>query len=543
MIRCLIVQVARGHHGLVTRKESRVSGEVLEVGRSGTCLIHLPDSRVKLRHAAIRRIADNGLEIAGEPDAIVIVNGHVASVARLVPGTSYDIGPYFFKVIEPDHGIDLALEIESRLELSESGIAPTASISRKPFRVGKRAVGFALACVILLGFFIFPLLSRTSASFEDWQASLPAPPTRMLSPGKLSSGHALFADRCSTCHDRVFHAVSDSACSRCHERTGIHLASEHSDAALLGEQRCVDCHAAHEGRALANADDSKICVSCHARANSKVAGASDFGLAHPEFRLTFGQGKDAVRVRQGSGERPADTSNLKFPHDIHLVKKGVSSPEGDTVLRCRDCHRSELGRDGFEPISMKASCQQSRCHAQQLSEPVFGMVPHGAEFLPLQKARAYFLKDLAGFPGELTRQCGPTPKGLTDLAHALACAERLAKDFTQRTVFHADGENRLCALCHQIQQTGKPESPWRVVPVRINRDWFPMASFPHARHATTPCEDCHQKASSKSAEDVSIPDLKNCRQCHTGIAGPTNMIRSGCRSCHLHHRKVALQTE
>jgi hypothetical protein len=543
MIRCLIVQVVRGHQGLVNRKESRVSGEALEIGRSGTCVIHLPDHRVKLRHAAIRRTVGNGLEIAGEPDAILIVNGHVESAARLAPGTSFDIGQYVFKVIEPDHGIDLALEIEPRVELSESGIAPLAPINRMPLRWGKRVVGFSLACIVLLGFFVFPLLSRTSASVESWQASLPAPPTRILSPGKLSSAHALFADRCSTCHDRAFHAVSDSACSRCHEGTGIHLASEHSDIALLGEQRCVDCHAAHEGKAMANSDDSKKCVSCHLRANSKLASASDFGLAHTEFRLTFGHGKDAVRVRQGSGERPADTQNLKFPHDIHLAKKGISSPEGDTVLRCRDCHRPDSGGDGFVPISMKANCQQSRCHAQQLSEPVFGTVPHGAEVLPLQKAGAYFLKDIASSPGELRRKCGPTPKELTELAYALACAERLAKNFAQRAVFHVDGENQLCALCHQIQQTGKPESPWRVAPVRINRDWFPMASFPHARHETTPCEDCHPKASSRSAQDVSIPDLKNCRQCHTGTAGPTNLIRSGCRSCHIYHRKVALQAE
>lgn len=56
--------------------------------------------------------------------------------------------------------------------------------------------------------------------------------------------------------------------------------------------------------------------------------------------------------------------------------------------------------------------------------------------------------------------------------------------------------------------------------MNLNRNWQPLAVFPHARHGTVDCGECHDKANSNKSEDMSFPGIKKCRECHGGGRGP-----------------------
>jgi len=418
----------------------------------------------------------------------------------------------------------------------------TQPVDLPSLRISKRLVGFSLAATILVALFLIPLLTRVSPAFEEWQAGLPIPLTRLLNPGALSAGHALFADKCSTCHKKAFHAVTEEACTSCHAAMGTHLPGNHAEQGRLDAVRCTACHPAHAGKAIARKDISPTCINCHAGIDAPVAQARDFGSTHPEFQLAFPQGKETVRVAQDKQPLPPDESGLKFSHEFHLDKKGISTPDGDTVLTCQNCHKIDAAGNDFAPIEMKATCQQSRCHTQLLAEPVSVFIPHGSERLPMEKTRTHYLNSLAESPEELVRQCGPIPKDSTGIGHAIACANLSALKFAGLNIFQSKGEMLQCGLCHTLRKTENRETPWRVTAIHINRDWHTQTVFSHAKHATSKCEDCHQKSKSARAEDLSMPDIASCRQCHTGMAGSSSKVKSRCNTCHSFHRHPTTPT-
>ena len=76
--------------------------------------------------------------------------------------------------------------------------------------------------------------------------------------------------------------------------------------------------------------------------------------------------------------------------------------------------------------------------------------------------------------------------------------------------------------------------------MRVAGIWYGEAKFTHARHSTMDCKDCHAAATSSSATDLLIPDLANCRQCHSGADGGSK-VASTCVACHRYHQSATLQ--
>lgn len=399
----------------------------------------------------------------------------------------------------------------------------------------KRKIGLVLAALLLVLLFALPLAARISPAFEDWQATLSFPVTEILNPGPVARGHAVFGARCSACHEKAFRAVGDAACNECHARTGTHLEkdAEHSD--KLARLRCIDCHAGHEPRAESLQPDSAPCLECHQRLGGDIAKVGDFSTTHPEFRLTIPAGKVIQRARQDAPDLPAERNGLKFSHQVHLDKEGVSSPEGRTLMVCQDCHK--LNGDGFNfaPMDMAQSCQQSRCHKLRFEEPVSGLILHGPEKAVMQHVRAHFANWLADEPTEFRRACSKEDQG-NSVRRALDCAERLAAAYADSSLFQQAGEEPECTLCHEASQTGRADLPWRVAKPRTRHDWQPNARFPHDRHDTLKCVECHDKENSEKSADIAFPDIAKCRECHAGRKAATAKLQSHCASCHPFHR-------
>lgn len=544
MISCQLLHLSRSRIGLQTRNEIRISAESIELGRGATCPIHLPDHRVGMLHATIRRAEDGTLRIDAETDALLNINGCPERTAVVCPGTLIGIGPYLLTV-EPataDADITLSASITESPEKTPDapGVAP---MTLAALGINKRRLGFGMAAGILLTFLLLLILPRMSPAFEAWQAKLPFALTGLLNPGPLATGHALFGMKCSACHQSAFRGVADVACTKCHEQTAMHLAQDASHREALTGAQCIDCHPAHQGKAETRKNISPQCVNCHKTIDTTVAEAKDFGNAHPHFHLTVPSGKNVVRVSQNEKAMPPEKSGIKFSHQVHLAKSGVSSPDGDTVLTCRDCHKLNESGIHFAPMTMANTCQQSRCHTLRFDEPVSGIVPHGSERDAMNILRNFYANRLAASPLGSFGECPPVAKAGNSLKRTLDCADTLAHQHAATTLFRENGEKLKCALCHEITTTGNMDVPWKVAPIAINHDWQPKAVFVHAKHGTIACTDCHDKANSKSSVDISFPRIEKCRECHgeTGSFVSAARITSGCDSCHRFHR-VARQT-
>jgi predicted CXXCH cytochrome family protein len=88
---------------------------------------------------------------------------------------------------------------------------------------------------------------------------------------------------------------------------------------------------------------------------------------------------------------------------------------------------------------------------------------------------------------------------------------------------------RVCVTCHEVSRE------WNIAPVRAANQWMPHARFDHKAHASSKCAVCHDVARSKSADDIAMPTIENCRECHGGSRPMEKKVTSNCLLCHGFH--------
>ncbi|MDD2721044.1 MAG: cytochrome c3 family protein [Gallionella sp.] len=545
MISCLLIEVTRNPQGLPLRRERRVAAEALQLGRDAGCAIHLPDHRVALQHAEVRRTERGALRIAAQGDEALKINGYLSPTATLQPDVTVEVGPYRIVVEAAPAGCDLALAVEHVATNDSASDRRELPVSLDALGFSKRKLGLTLAACILLVFLLLPVLRAlpiTSNALATVQDALPASLSGVWSPGPLAGGHALSGIKCSTCHTALFRPVADQTCTGCHREMGGHLSDAKLQQQVAGELRCTACHADHQGRERlqhgAPGNDRARCVSCHGdikhrNAGSKLADARDFSSSHPNFHLTLPDGAGVRRVPIGA--LPQEQPGLKYSHKVHLDRSGVSTPGGDTVMQCRDCHKPDAAGEHFVPMTMRQSCQQSGCHRLDLAEPLDGRVPHGSVSAAMGRLREGYTSWLAE-SAENRAACGPATAGQDVVQHMHRCALELARKDAETSLFGGKGQ---CRECHEITPGGEADTPWQVAPVRVNPDWQPGARFSHTRHATMKCQDCHDKQNSQSSADISMPDISKCRSCHAGGKSVAGKLATACESCHRFHRRAA----
>ena len=238
------------------------------------------------------------------------------------------------------------------------------------------------------------------------------------------------------------------------------------------------------------------------------------------------------RVALSEKDALSEQSNLKYPHDKHLVEKGVRGPEGMEKLTCDSCHALEPGGAGLLPVDMETHC--SRCH--QLRFEPDRAVPHGDYEEAGRVIRDYYAqKALIGdFGADTTSKLRRRPgKPVTqeELKQALEWAEAKSKK-TAEIVFGFS----LCKQCHIVTPPKQDGDIWRVARPLIVDRWMPKGIFVHASHESINCIDCHEQApKSKTSADVILPDINSCRQCHGG-ENVSDKLPSTCTMCHVFHR-------
>lgn len=544
MIRCLLAIVTRNKRGEPSREERLVSGTELRLGRGAESKIHLTDPRVAL-NAAVIKAAEDGRLYLEALSGNLNVDGKFEKTTKVKPGVRIGLGPYELAVEPPkntaEHDFILDLELVEPLPENLKSEGQRARTTLSAAGLSKRWPALIMFFAILGGFLVWPILHATQPSVRESAKNLSFAPDESWDPGKLAHPHQGFGKDCAKCHDQPFVQVRDQTCESCHKSIGGHVETKAVQTAAFGETRCAECHRDHKGPLGLIRTDTRLCTDCHSNVkahapNTTTVNIRDFATDHPHFKLALlDQTGKTTRILQSEKAKLKEKSGLKFPHDVHLDKKGVknpTSPSGRVVMECKNCHTPDAAGVRFEPIKMEKHCVD--CHRLEFEPAVTTRtVPHGDPKLAMTTLREFYSSIALGeTPIDVTTVDGllrRTNESKSEVARKKAMewanqkADKIAADLI---------EDRSCAACHTVT---KEAGEYKIAPVRITNYWMVKAKFEHFAHKTAKCVDCHEVEKSKTSEDIAIPDIDSCRTCHAGAEPKKNKVTSTCESCHGFH--------
>ncbi|MGQ0585866.1 MAG: FHA domain-containing protein [Gammaproteobacteria bacterium] len=527
--------------GLAVSADEPIEVDRVRIGRGTDQDVQLADMRVTLAHAEIRP-QGGAWRLECRSENPVWVNGSPMADGPVTFDDALNFGRFRVHLRTPPPGSDaeLMIEIEEHMTARavEAARKARVRVSLTDGGLRKRGWAWGLAIGVLLVLLALPAALRYGSGGEAG-ASL----DRAWVAGPASAAHSGFIHGCDTCHQAPFVAVRNEACLACHRNQAQH--GDHPEILALDDMsdaRCGSCHLEHTGRDALIARKTELCTDCHADPDDRFAAArlapvSRFNTDHPGFTLSLPAWENGqvrrIEVAQDAG--PArEQSRLKFPHDAHLVREGVASPEGKRVLACADCHKP-MGTS-FTPIRMEDHCQS--CHQLDFDPEVEGRrLPHRApgEVAAIildhyarmalvggvQEPAAPEAVRLLRRPGEALR----TEERQAAMGWAQARAEQTMDDVFSR---------RVCVVCHEVVRTDVASRPYDVEKVALTATFFTGARFDHSAHKTESCERCHDANQSKLSTDVLVPPLANCRECH-GDPGTRNRLGTACIDCHGFH--------
>lgn len=553
-------------------RETRLETNDLRIGRGNDCDVQVPDLAVMLHHARLHRGADGSLEIEALAGAGLEVDGTIVSRRTLDPARAAHIalGAHALTVGPlQDGAITLALERVAALSDAADVKDELRVFSLAGTRLGKRALAWTLALLVLGLFLVWPV-SAYLARQAPQVAGAPAPRSiwqadAAWSTGPLSNAHASLQNDCAACHEQAFVSVRDETCKSCHTKVHEHAAMDRlriagahgglkgqarafiASSFNLPEGRCASCHSEHDGPKGAAASKPSMCADCHSGLSGRLPDtalldASDFGRGHPEFRpaiVTTPSFDEPARQRVSLSDQPRENSGLKFPHKLHLsagnavARMAQSLGKGagyGSPLDCASCHRPEAGGARFAPIEMERDCGSCHSLAFSRADGVVRTLRHGKPEQAALELRDFL--NLRGPAVQSRRVPGDSFLLGRDRSQATFAG---SVDDRVRSIFRPGG---VCFDCHVITPSAKPGALTATIqPVSLTRRYMDRGWFSHNDHQTkvTPCATCHLAKQSSDARDVLLPGIAVCRDCHTGSHTEKGKVASDCASCHSYH--------
>ena len=371
----------------------------------------------------------------------------------------------------------------------------------------------------------------------------------------VSNAHAMFNANCGVCHvesfqpvmrlvrgDSSLRSVPDATCQECHQ-VGSHQP-------YVSEPNCAACHKEHRGRpVLARVADGD-CTVCHADLAAIYPGQLNFATHISTFT------SDHPRFGHWRKEGLIDPGTIRFNHKVHLNLQSQSVRGIDEPLaalkdqQCNYCHKPDATRRYMEPVRYEQHCRQ--CHplsvrvAGDWMEEKIGTAAErfAAEPAPHQeplKVRAALRERFTRFvqenPTVLTpRESIEPPRWIPDRPRLQPVSDKEGPWVTEqlqtaeRVLFY--GANG-CRYCHKMDRArGAGDLP-EYSPSNLLLHWFPYSVFSHEPHRMLRCTECHAATSSRDSQDVLLPTIDTCRQCHN----PNQGARSDCVECHHYHER------
>ncbi len=546
-MRWLIRRVTKRGKGAVAYEEDIHYGDVLGIGRGSDQAVFIADLRVALEHARITALGNGQYKIESLILAGIRVNTELTHSTTAGAGAIVEIGTTRLQLLEPPTDFDAGVEISAidKAEQKAEEKAKARPMSLAQTWLSKRRPSWLLFAATAVLCLLLPVLAHYSVGFRDTLAKTPLPGPNAWQAGELASAHHFFGSECTTCHEHAFRWVRDEACATCHANTAAHADPVKFNLPELGDARCAHCHRDHNGTDGLIVRDQELCSDCHGNLKARTGGAStladtaDFGRAHPPFSIdlpAWNEQGQFTPTRTVLTAGVQEKSGLKFPHDVHLDKAGIKSPDGKRVLECASCHVPDAGGATMKPVDFETMCQS--CHRLDFDvlEPN-RQVPHAKVPEIIYTLDEFYAK--RALEGGYADQTSPAivqqrrrpgqPLTRAEQIEALAWARDKSRQVAE-SLF----TGRACTVCHAVSPGRVAGDPWRIAPVRVAGVWFSKAHFTHAKHGTMRCEQCHNARESKAATDLLIPDLANCQSCHGGEHA-RDRVASTCVACHGYH--------
>jgi len=574
----LLRRVVRSEEGGVSATDSALSVDVITIGSAAANTIQLLGHAIAITHATLRP-AGEGLRLRCARGQRVNVNSKPCSSARLEVGDQIVIGGHRLVVLAAPAGFDCALQLEVDPTVGPREYESSFRTDLSQTRLSARTLSWVfLGLALILGLFI--PLHMVHRHREGLLSLRGLPDDALWSAGPLSHAHEHAAGRsCGQCHQQLFGAVTDEACKQCHRDTNDHVARPHRDLVSMGKpERCGSCHHEHLGEQFQQVmQDDRLCVSCHAGGaktyaallTQNVSGFGPGGL-HPKFNVTLRKispgdpdGKPYTQPLRTALEQ----SNLKFSHAQHLDPDKVTG-RGGGAMSCSDCHVLDADSDRFKPITQEKTCARG-CHELNFDVGATDRhLPHGNARDAMLVIEDYFTRKYVDPRPQTVKT---VTRRLPDLDRVPSSEEALAPCsgpplVCARSRAKAEIENQFirrgCVGCHVVGDTKDEDvlNRFTVEAVRITERYFPDAKFSHLAHRVQEgvtgdkaCEKCHGARQSTRSQDLLLPDIERCQQCHLDSQRATGMpleaslgphpaahpvrkiITTQCTSCHAYH--------
>jgi hypothetical protein len=574
------VSVTRSGKAIV--RDRPLPGASIGIGRDSSNGVHVEDLAVNPHHATLASSDGRRVTVTASDGLGFDLNGRTARQAEFdsAAGAELRFGGHRLTVQREGDAIILLVERVEEVSRSAKQVDEMRAFSLRGLLPGRRLGAWSFAALLLAAFLVAPIWSWYSYRDTDKRPQQ-FHADSSWSSGPLSVAHASLANDCQSCHVQPFVAVTDSACISCH--TGEHkaMSAAHAGASKAklvaarappgaGERvlaniaatfnrppgRCVECHTEHEGAGRMAPTPQAFCADCHdgmaGRIRTQLGDAADFGIDHPQFRPLVRPAPGARLVRASLDSRPRDISGLKFPHDVHMDRKGgvarMAASLGSRYgfarsgLQCQDCHSADRGGVSFKPVDMQADCAMCHSLAFETVDGVTRTLRHGEPAQVIADLTAYYRATPPARPLELggmaRRRPGQYAEGQVYNIYFREAAARPARASAAIAAVFSKGG--ACYDCHTIFAPAAG-SGWRVQPVKQTDAHFSKGWFDHQAHDETPCADCHTSARrSQLASDLLVPGINQCRDCHVGeggaaLASVRDPVKSSCAMCHDYH--------
>jgi hypothetical protein len=582
----LLRNISHSAEGREIVRTSKVDDSLLKIGRDPDCDIRLNDLAVALHHATLEQVSETRIGVSAEMGMTVELDGKATGFGQidLATGGSIKIGPFVLRVLAQDVGSeDVAIDIQRTAAGAEDDRFDTRRFALQSVMPGKRAMAWTLGLAVLALFLLWPIASFYQQSGHQGRVAAGFHPDQMWSSGPLSQAHASLAQNCEACHVRPFQPVRDAACRSCHVsvhdhadprrmlaaqgRLGFFRRVQLNIGSWFGQDpgRCVDCHTEHEGPQRMLPTPQQFCADCHGdlRAqlpDTRLAGASDFARAHPEFQpavLVSWTGERPALQRVSLAQHPLEMSNLKFPHALHLDPTGGAAQMGRRLsatngfgqqLECADCHEPTPDGARFQPVDMETDC--SMCHSLAFDRigGTYRTLRHGDPAQVVADIRALYRAGGPVRPAELSANARAQPGDVAQIRAAIQYSRARADlggraDAAVRGIFSPGG---ACYDCHQVIQPPPGSFAYGIRPVAFPMRYMLHGWFDHRAHlivqrpgqprlqGSAACLSCHRADQSNSSSELMLPGVDSCRACHGGER--TSLpVPSTCAMCHDYH--------
>lgn len=560
----LIRHIQRDRKGREELLEEVLDDPVVSVGSGGDQVIQLRDPSVAQRHLELKASSGGRFQFRAVGGARVPFRGGARSRGTLDVGDRLELGEQTIAAVEPAAGFDAALEVTTVEQEQEVGSATHYRTEISQTGLGARKWAWALFAAILVLFLAVPLAGYLYPGMgEAMRKSDLLPSDHGWLSGPLANVHHTpdIGNDCNACHLSLFERAPDRGCLECHGDIGAHVERGQVSVPGLEATRCAYCHEEHNEPPNLVRDEPRLCVDCHESPGSAatlvgegslpepVTGFSDAG--HPAFQLALqrqtqpGAQWEVERIRHSAGGL-AESSNLKFPHDVHLDPEKVESLRTGEPLDCANCHQLKEDGEHFVPITMERFCRD--CHSLSFDDDFpRKQLPHGDVQAAIVALEEHYIRKYADpeLRGDEDRRARRRPGRADDTQRcegtALECGKQLALREAENQ-FSRSG----CVTCHDVSE--RPDRTtlerWQVREVRLVEDWYPFGRFDHVAHLTrsragregeSSCLACHSARNSNTSSDILVPGRDNCLQCHGDNATQSTTVMLDCRECHDFH--------